>query len=295
MNLADYSTPSFITIGHLTADLLPDRSFRPGGTVAFAALTARNLGQSTATVTATTASLRDFLLEQGIVVAGPVVEQPTIFENIYTPQGRVQYVRAVAPTIKPADVPAEWTGASSEVQIVHLGPVAQEFDGPELIELFPNALIGITPQGWLRAWDGRGLEAGRVRPILWEKAEKVLSKVTALVLSNEDLPPGDVGLELLQRYVTLTPIVVLTRGANGCLVYQKDRCDFVPALPAQEVDPTGAGDVFATAFFIKLRETHDPLAAASFAHAAAACNIEKPGLDGVPTLTEVLERLKLKS
>lgn len=283
--------PNFVTIGHLTADLLPDQSFRPGGTVSFAAELAQNLGQQAAIVTATSADMRDAVLQKNIEVVGPIVTEPTIFENIYTPQGRIQYVRAVAPQIEPSAVPDEWTGPQSQVQIVHLGPVAQEFAGPELMELFPNALIGVTPQGWLRAWD----ESGKVRPIIWQQPEKVLRRAAALVLSNEDLPSGAEGRELLDYYVELTPIVVMTQGPNGCFIFQNGTKYHVPAFEAQEIDPTGAGDVFAASFFIKLRETNDALQAARFAHAAAACNIEKPGLAGVPTLAQVQERLSRES
>jgi hypothetical protein len=232
-------------------------------------------------------------VQAGIQVAGPLSEQATTFENIYTPHGRIQYIRAVAPQIEPEAVPPAWIATT---QIVLLGPVAQEFKGAELLALFPHALIGVTPQGWLRAWDKQPYspDFGRVRPVLWENPEAVLSRASALILSKEDLPVGQSGQELLQYYVKLSKIVVLTQGVQDCIVYHSQgRIDYVPTLPAQEVDPTGAGDVFATAFLIKLHQTQDPLLAARFAHAAAACNIEKPGLEGVPTLAEIEARLQL--
>ena len=56
-------------------------------------------------------------------------------------------------------------------------------------------------------------------------------------------------------------------------------CD---APTAELVDSTGAGDIFAAAFLIHLRQTSDPLAAASFANQLAALSVSRQGLAGVP-------------
>lgn len=42
--------------------------------------------------------------------------------------------------------------------------------------------------------------------------------------------------------------VIITEGKNGCRVYERDREFHVPAFPAQEIDPTGAGDSFLAGF-----------------------------------------------
>jgi sugar/nucleoside kinase (ribokinase family) len=55
----------------------------------------------------------------------------------------------------------------------------------------------------------------------------------------------------------------------------------------QEVDPTGAGDVFAAAFFVRLLNTRDPWEAARFANRMAAVSVTRPGMQGVPTSDEV--------
>jgi sugar/nucleoside kinase (ribokinase family) len=66
----------------------------------------------------------------------------------------------------------------------------------------------------------------------------------------------------------------------------------MPAYPAGEVDATGAGDVFAAAYLVRLHETDDPLSAGLFASCAASISIEAPGLEGIPTRLQVEERLK---
>jgi len=61
----------------------------------------------------------------------------------------------------------------------------------------------------------------------------------------------------------------------------------IAAFPANTVDPTGAGDIFAASFFIHLYETEDPWAAARFAIQMAAIAISREGLAGVPEPEEV--------
>jgi sugar/nucleoside kinase (ribokinase family) len=67
----------------------------------------------------------------------------------------------------------------------------------------------------------------------------------------------------------------------------------VPGFPAVEVDPTGAGDVFAAAFLVRLQETEDPVQAARFANAVASFCVEGPGVAGIPTREQVEERLSI--
>jgi sugar/nucleoside kinase (ribokinase family) len=73
------------------------------------------------------------------------------------------------------------------------------------------------------------------------------------------------------------------------------RCDGVwhdvPAYPAREVDPTGAGDVYAAAFLVRYRESGDAPASALFASCVASFSVEAPGLEGIPTLAQVEERM----
>ena len=56
------------------------------------------------------------------------------------------------------------------------------------------------------------------------------------------------------------------------------------------IDPTGAGDVFATAFLIRYFETKDISQSANFANAAASFCIEKKGIEGMASREEILDR-----
>jgi sugar/nucleoside kinase (ribokinase family) len=54
-----------------------------------------------------------------------------------------------------------------------------------------------------------------------------------------------------------------------------------------QVDPTGAGDIFATAFFIAMASGAQPLAATRFAACLAARSVTRVGLASAPRLDEV--------
>ena len=122
----------------------------------------------------------------------------------------------------------------------------------------------------------------------WEEAPEILPHVDVLVLSEEDLNGN---AALIDEYARLTRIAVMTQGPRGCVVFSEGKQWQVPGFPTQEVDPTGAGDVFAAAFLIRLQETQDPIAAARFANATASFCVEAPGVTGIPTRAQVEQRL----
>ncbi|HKS69680.1 MAG TPA: PfkB family carbohydrate kinase, partial [Ktedonobacterales bacterium] len=63
-----------------------------------------------------------------------------------------------------------------------------------------------------------------------------------------------------------------------------------PGYPAREMDPTGAGDVFAAALLAALAEGRSPATAMDFANRVAALSVEGEGLAGVPTRGELAAR-----
>jgi sugar/nucleoside kinase (ribokinase family) len=267
----------YLVVGHVCQDITPaGRVF--GGTATYSARAARALGCEVRVITSTAPDLdlRPALLD--IDVTRLPSDCTTTFENIYTPNGRRQILHAVANRLDFAKVD-EPSLNTPPIDIVHLAPVAQEIDRGWLAA-FAGALIGVTPQGWLRQWDS----AGRVSPIEWQAANEVLRRADATVLSIEDVGGDE---SIVKRWAAQASVLVVTRGRDGCTVYTHRRSIDVPAPAEIEIDPTGAGDIFATAFFVRLRQTSDPLAAARFANCIAAKSITRHGLDSVPTSLEV--------
>ncbi len=85
--------------------------------------------------------------------------------------------------------------------------------------------------------------------------------------------------------------VVLKMGAAGCLLFHRGRQTSIPALPAQVVDTTGAGDCWNAGFLAGLTHGADPVEAARIGSACAAYGIEAVGgATGVPDYPAVLRR-----
>lgn len=270
--------PDFLVIGHICKDLVAGGG-AIGGTAAYATLAAQHLGRKVGVVTSLPADfdLKLFLPRIELaVIPSPVA---TTFHNIYRGGEREQYLLEAAAPLPPAAVPPEWR----EAEVVLLGPVAREI-GEEMVSLFSGSLVGLSAQGLLRAWD----EEGRVSFSPPPGVERSFSAVDVLFFSEEDV--GGDG-ELARRYAQLAPLAVVTRGAQGGTLYRGTKIWDYPGYESQVLDPTGAGDVFAAAFLVRLSETRDPREAARFASCAAALAIEEPGLLGIPTRAQVEARL----
>ena len=270
---ARFEPVDYLVIGHVARDLTPNGS-QLGGTVAYSALTARALGLRVGIVTAAGS---DVSLEplKDIPQVSIKSNSTTTFENIYKDDGRIQYLRSQASPIDFDHIPGIWRDAS----IIHLAPIANEIE-TDLPKSFSEVFLGLTPQGWMRQRDSEGLVSTRK----WENSEPALSQANAIVISREDVGGDDI---LIEHMAGQTKILVVTEGADGAVLYWNgDRRRF-RAPTVQEVDATGAGDIFATAFFFRLWKTRDPWEATRFATLIASHSVERAGLDGIPTPLEI--------
>jgi ribokinase len=86
---------------------------------------------------------------------------------------------------------------------------------------------------------------------------------------------------------------VVQAGAKGNLVVWPDGERWLPHIPVQTVDATGAGDAFVGALAMRMSGGSDLVAAAIFANAAAALATTKLGAQAsLPTYEEVEDLLK---
>lgn len=263
----------YVVLGHVSADVTPG-GIALGGTAAYAALTARVLGLKSGLVTS---FAEDLSLEE--LGDTPVLRKPsqtsTSFENLQMAGRRDQILKSRASEIGMEDIPLAWRRAP----IVHLGPIAAELPIKDSDEL-RCSFLGVTPQGWMRAWDAQG----RVSPRAWEGSAPVLAHASAVVISREDVRGDE---EVIEEMARQTRVLAVTDGPAGSVLYwHGDRRRF-RAPVVEEVDPTGAGDVYAAGFFWRLSTTRDPWEAARFATALASFSVTRVGLKGIPTSDEV--------
>jgi pfkB family carbohydrate kinase len=263
----------YLLIGHITNDRSPQGD-RIGGTASFASLTARALGLRVGVITSCG---EDVSLEplNGIPVVNYAAESSTSFENIYTSNGRIQYIRSFAANLDFHHIPEPWRSAP----IVHLAPVAREVE-PSLVRNFTSSLIGVTPQGWLRDWDSQG----RVTYGEWPEATFVLGRAGAAVISTEDVLGDESRIE---EMASASRLLAVTEADKGTRLFWNGDVRRFRAQEVTEVDPTGAGDIFAAAFFCRLYATRDPWESARFATQLAAVSVTRPGLSGIPTPDEI--------
>jgi sugar/nucleoside kinase (ribokinase family) len=267
----------YLVIGHITQDLTPEGAVL-GGTASYSALTARALGKRVGIVTAC-ADHQKLPELAGIPIIAARGEYSTTFENIYTATGRIQTVHHVAPMLNISQVPETWR----HTPIVHLGPIAQEVD-PNLARAFPNSLLCLTLQGWLRNWD----QKGHVHFSDWLEANYILGFADIAVLSIDDVRGDE---RIIEDYASAVRVLVVTEAARGARVFWNGDVRHVNAPTVSEVDATGAGDIFATTFFIRYSQTQDPWEAARFANQIASCSVTRRALESIPHPEEIQANL----
>ena len=265
----------YLVVGHLTRDLVPGGE-QLGGSAAFAARTAKAFGLQVGMLTSWAGELEHEALE-GIAITNIQSEQATTFENRYDAGKRSQTVHALAEALDYQQLPVAWRSP----KIVHLAPVLGEIS-PRILRNFPESTIGVTPQGWLRTWESDG----SVGVNDWPEASFVLPKADAAVISMEDVG-GDA--QIIDSLAASAPVLVVTEAEKGARIFSQGEVIDLGAKAVEEVDATGAGDIFAAAFFIRLHFGDDLYEAGRVANSVAAQSVERVGMSSTPTPDEIFD------
>jgi len=261
-------------------DRTPDGGWTPGGpslfaSRAFAALDAR------VTVVTNLEDAFDASVLAGIELRASPGDLPRYANSYDTEGNRTQLLLAegdelkVTPHLRPNESP----------DLVFVTPAYHEFRQAPL--RFKGSVVGVSLQGPLRTADGCGRVTRHPEPLA--VASRFLRRGWVGFFSDEDSadPEG------LGRHInTLGAVAVLTRGHNGATLFDSDGSQHHwDALSASPVDPTGAGDCFASAFLLRLAETEELASAMRFALAAGALAVESTGLAGIATREAIESRM----
>lgn len=272
----------FLAVGHVTVDRTRGSS-RLGGAAAYASLTAARLGLAAGAVTSVGA---DFAFWSDLAeVEVHYVEAPhtTTFENLYESGERRQRILGEASPLSDATL-APVRGRLVDDAAVLYCPVVHELRCP-LAPLSPGGFSAVAPQGYFRRWDAEGF----VESADWPDASACLCRVDVVSMSEKD----HIAPEALAEEFGGTAFAI-TKGASGVRLYSRGEVYDLPAFSVEEVDPTGAGDVFAAALVIALREKRSVPQAARFACCAASFAVEGSGTTGIAGRAEVERRLERK-
>lgn len=261
-------SPTLLVLGHVTRDVFGDGT-RLGGAASFAAQAAVLLGIDTALVTVApphAPELEALRALPGLELAVAPSEQITTFGLEYSGGRRRLSLLERARPLTWQDIPPAWRAP----ELLYVGPVAGECD-EQLVRSFGDVFAMGCIQGWLRDPVPGRLVRPRTLPGVCEPPPAL----KALSFSASDHPgAARIAKELAARGVA----VAVTRGRRGARVsWGHEQC-WVPAAPAREVDPTGAGDVFALVFGWSRWSGVDAPEAARRAALAAARVVEGPGL-----------------
>lgn len=287
MNQSNHTKPNniivtdiqYLCIGHCCHDKFGDENIL-GGCASYASLVAHQLGLKVGILTSVGDDFEffDVFTEHEISVVNKKAEKTTVFENIYTDLHRIQYIHAVAEKLYAEDVPQEWLN----VPIVHIGLIADEAD-KSVLKAFPDAIVGVTIQGWLRQWD----EKGKVLPKAMDWS--LLADADVVIMSDADIEGFEESLPLMASYAK---VLVMTRGGDGAEVFFNNQKFHYPAFPVKEVDSTGAGDVFTAAFLAKYAQTKDIALSTGFAHSAASFVVEGVGIKNLASIEQINYRFE---
>ncbi|MFI5009406.1 MAG: PfkB family carbohydrate kinase [Solirubrobacterales bacterium] len=259
----------YTTVGHVTIDILEDGSRRPGGGAFYSALQAARLGQRTLILTRGNPAELDELLapyRKELELRVLPAEHTTMLLTSGMGAKRKQRMLAWAgPIVETLEV---------DTSILHLAAVARETPA----RWSGRAdFVGITPQGLLREWS----EGGEVS--LTQLDPRTLPEhVDALVLSDRERACCEELLATHRSSEAASAIAVTAGSAPTELLLPGETVERVPVAPrAEPRDDLGAGDVFAAAFFIALRDGRPPADAAAYGNAAAAVRIAGEGAQAI--------------
>jgi sugar/nucleoside kinase (ribokinase family) len=293
-----------VVVGAASRDLTPDdpRGWRLGGSATYVSLTAARLGLRVGCLlgvdrSAADAVELDELQDAGVRLRRVVLRRGPVFENVETDGHRRQRWTSESDAIPCSALPEEWSHAPGWL----LGPVAGEIGEDWASVPSEGTAICLGWQGLLRAFAEDGWVV-RVAP----KASNLLRRARLVCASLDDLP-REASIDELRALSPLATLV-LTDGERGGLaispgpdrpaeVGSQGRRYRYRAIPAEPIDPTGAGDVFMAALTAAWLRTGEPATPRTLRLAAAAgsCAVEGPGLAGVPTRVQVLARLGVRA
>jgi sugar/nucleoside kinase (ribokinase family) len=267
----------------------------PGGPSLYSARTAAALGASVTLITCELESPGGAPFDRAALSGIEVVELPRLkgkpmprYANEYDAAGvRTQYLVEqgdVLPigVVQTNDPPR----FLAPVDVLIYAPAFHELVSPPAAAI-PARHTAVSLQGLLRDVD-RNLRVIHHRAPVDQVIEWA-AFADFLFLSEEDTANAPLLARQLARAGVAT---FLTRGFEGALFLDDDGEHQFPAIPTTALDPTGAGDCFATAFMVRYAETGDGEQAVRFALAAGSLAVERPGLAGVATRSQIEARVQ---
>ena len=178
-----------------------------------------------------------------------------------------------------------------------------------IIEIFPDTLIGIDLQGFIRKIDSNGVVSYTYDNDLISNIKDIIN----LIGNRLILKGSEVEMKLLSgceefheimdffRNFNSDSIFIMTMGEKGSLLVKNgEQIINVPAFKPKKVkDETGAGDVYLAIFLLEYlfsdKSWNAVKKSAYIASAAASFLVEEKGTNGVQTKKKIIQRVQSKN
>ena len=279
---AIHAAEPVLIVGPVTIDRFADGATAGGG-VSYAARVAAALGVRAHVLTAGAREADLDALDGHEVNLVRAAQTLTFTFSEVAGTRRLKLEVAAGRTLTAADLPRDWPAPRTII----LAPLLPEdVDVESFLDLQPDA-CALLAQGLQRLLAPNGTVIHRdapseaLRAAARDRVSIFLSEDEVAAWSEDDLD------DLAARAQAL----VITHGPDGAEVRTRDHTDRVKAMPADAVDTTGAGDVFAAALILAMRAGED--VAERLAAGYAAASVERRGPAVLPAREEMAARTAL--
>ena len=270
-----------VVVGHITLDEY-DGKLVPGGSAYYCSRTYLALGAQVKLISTIGEDFQFNEIFNDLDTFVKRIGQTTRFKNIYKKNSiRQQISIAQAEPIRPDAIPEDF----KQCDILHLAPVLGEIDIKLWVTLVKSKVVAVGLQGWLRRIDDSKI----VLPKKCDISDDEFNKLSLVCLSEGDIQGQS---ELLERITKLVPTVALTYGENGYDIYKDGIKSSYGVYKTVEVDPTGAGDVFAAGFFYGITSGKSEVASGYLGAGLASVIIEEVGGNALNRIEEGILRAK---
>ena len=261
-------------LGNLAVDVINGGDRTPGGCASFAGVALEAAGGHGCIVALAAEGDRPLfapLLDRfpGILRILPA-DRTSSFRLDYVD---VDHRRMSVGAIGPVWGEAEIEEAAPDTTWVHLAPLLRT-DFP------PGTLALLARRGHRVAYDGQGLvRADRLGPLVVDRhyPPELLTNIDVLKLAEDEaliVADGPFDESAAERLAV--PEILVTYGSEGCDIYTENGCVRVPAAwRVDDVQTTGAGDMFTSCYVANRAAGADPAAAAKAASELVATELEK--------------------
>jgi sugar/nucleoside kinase (ribokinase family) len=265
-----------IIIGHCCLDEISENKFVPGGTAYYSCKIAEQFDFDIKLITSWGPNYEFGSQLSHLSIDVIDSQTTTVFKNLDLGEGkRKQYLKQKAKTLFIPEKNFEY------YDIAFFTPICNEVPF-ELIGKINARIKVATIQGWLRQVNGD--MSISPKSIDWS----LLADLNIVIASQQDFSDFNNDIKFLRKYVEY---IIITKGDKGCVLYKKDKEIYIEAYPVNEIDSTGAGDIFSMAFLFKHNKGFDLRDCCIFGNCAASFIVEGKHITNLPSLADIEARV----